>query len=106
MVGKIEPVLAGLASIFYAQFDDVAAPLAQGVRPSARALHKATQMRAFLQQSKGLVSADALASIAQRFFEAGEDDHAFRLWSQAVDQGSTIAQGELDASGRDAPLPE
>lgn len=106
LTSEVIPVPAGLASIFYAQFDDVAAPLAEGVRPSARALHKAAQMRALLQGSKGLISADALASIAQTFFEAGEDDHAFRLWRQAADQGSAIAQGELDASSSDVPLPE
>lgn len=102
VAGKGEPVPAGLVSIFHAQFDDVAAPLAVGVRPSARALHKAAQMRALLQQSKGFVSAEALVPMAQTFFEAGEDDHAFRLWRQAADHGSAIAQRELDDSGRDA----
>ncbi len=92
---------AGLASILDARFDDVAAPLAEGVRPSARSLCKAAQMRASFRASIVLINAEALASIAQTFFEAGEDDHAFRLWRQAADQGSAVVRRELAAPRND-----
>lgn len=85
---------AGLASILDARFDDVAAPLAEGVRPSARSLCKAAQMRASFRASIVLINAEALASIAQTFGDVPWIGGGFGRVVFVVDVGEPSCDGQ------------
>lgn len=90
-----EPVPAGAVShIFVATLlPDISI---QG-EPSVAARRVALEARELLERSGGLVSADALASVAQSFKDGGEVAQALSLWRQAAAHGSADAVVALRA---------
>lgn len=65
--------------------------------PNEQARGAAVRARKLLEGSKGLVSADALTSIAQTLFDGGEVEEAMSLWKQAAERGSAAARIALDS---------
>jgi hypothetical protein len=65
--------------------------------PDAQARVAAVRARKLLEGSKGLVSADALTSIAHKLFDGGEVEEAMSLWRQAAEHGGSVARVALDS---------
>ena len=91
-VGASQRVPGGAVSEI---FTAVLPPASTAYSGASEAVRRALEGRRLLEQSGGLVSADAAAGIAADFFEAGFVDDALSLWRQAADHGSDAARGAL-----------